>query len=139
MEEGSRPPQPEVSPMKPRLLVVDDEEPILSAIREYFQPRGYDVDCARELEEAEALLAHIRYALVIADVRLTGVHGNEGLELIRFIRERSPWTRIIVLTGYGSTEIEMEAIGRGVDAFLQKPQPLAELAAIAANLTGQGS
>ena len=125
--------------MKPRLLVVDDEEAILSAIREYFKPLGYDVDCARELEEAEALLAHIRYALVIADVRLTGVHGNEGLELIRFIRERSPWTRIIVLTGYGSTEIEMEAIGRGVDAFLQKPQPLAELAAIAANLTGQGS
>lgn len=123
--------------MKPRLLVVDDEESILSAIREYFLPLGYDVDCARELEEAEALLVHIRYALVIADVRLTGVHGNEGLELIRFIRERSPWSRIIVLTGYGSTEIEMEAIGRGVDAFLQKPQPLAELAAIAANLTGQ--
>jgi hypothetical protein len=33
----------------------------------------------------------------------------------------------------------MEAIGRGVDAFLQKPQPLAELAAIAASLTGQGA
>jgi DNA-binding response OmpR family regulator len=124
--------------MKPRLLVVDDEEPILSAIREYFEPLGYDVDCARELEEAEALLAHIRYALVIADLRLTGEHGSEGLELIRFVRERSPWTRIIVLTGFGSTEIETEAIGRGVDAFLQKPQPLAELAAIAANLTGQG-
>jgi DNA-binding response OmpR family regulator len=125
--------------MKPRLLVVDDEEPILSAIHEYFVPLGYDVDCARELEEAEALLAHIRYALVIADLRLTGVHGSEGLELIRFVRERSPWTRIIVLTGFGSTEIELEAIGRGVDAFLQKPQPLADLAAIAANLTGQGS
>jgi DNA-binding response OmpR family regulator len=125
--------------MKPRLLVVDDEEPILSAIREYFVPLGYDVDCARELEEAEALLAHIRYALVIADLRLTGVHGHEGLELIRFVRERSPWTRIVVLTGYGSTEIEREAIGRGVDAFLQKPQPLSDLAAIAANLTGQGS
>lgn len=124
--------------MKPRLLVVDDEESILSAIRDYFEPRGYEVDCARELEEAEALLSHIRYALLIADLRLTGVQGNEGLELIRFARERSPWTRTIVLTGYGSSEIEMEAIGRGVDAFLQKPQPLAALAAIAANLTGQG-
>ena len=89
------------------------------------------------VEEAEALLSHIRYALLIADLRLTGVQGNEGLELIRFARERSPWTRTIVLTGYGSTEIEMEAIGRGVDAFLQKPQPLSQLAAIAATLTGQ--
>lgn len=125
--------------MKPRLLVVDDEESILSAIRDYFEPRGYEVDCARELEEAEALLSHIRYSLMIADLRLTGVQGNEGLELIRFARDRSPWTRTIVLTGYGSTEIEMEAIGRGVDAFLQKPQPLAHLAAIAANLTGEGA
>lgn len=125
--------------MKPRLLVVDDEEPILSAIRDYFEAQGYEVDCARELEEAEALLSHIRYALLIADLRLTGVHGNEGLELIRFACDRSPWTRTIVLTGYGSTEIETEAIGRGVDAFLQKPQPLAQLVAIADSLTGRSA
>lgn len=123
--------------MKPRILVVDDEELILSAIREYLQPRGYEVDCARELEEAEALLTHVRYALLIADLRLSGAQGNEGLELIRFARERSPWTRIIVLTGYGSSEIEVEAVVRGGDAFLQKPQPLSELEAIVARLVYQ--
>lgn len=122
--------------MRMRILVVDDEEPILFAIRDYFEPLGWQVDCAQELEEAEALLSHIRYTLLIADLRLTGIHSNEGLELIRFVRERSPWTRVIVLTGYGSVEIEGEAVGRGVDAFLQKPQPLAALADIAARLTG---
>lgn len=121
--------------MSARLLVVDDEEPILFAISEYFEPLGYQVDCARELEEAEALLSHVRYALLIADLRLTGIHSNEGLELIRFARDRSPWTRIIVLTGYGSADMEAEALGRGVDAFQQKPMPLAELAEIVANLT----
>ena len=121
--------------MRPRILIVDDEEPILLALREYFVPLQYDVDCARELEEAEALLSHVHYALLIADLRLTGSHGNEGLELIRFVRERSPWTRIVVLTGYGSAEIESEAVGRGVDAFLQKPMPLADLAEIASALT----
>jgi len=123
--------------MKARMLVVDDEESILLAIREYFVPLRYEVDCAQELEEAEALLSHIRYGLLIADLRLTGIHGNEGLELIRFVRERSPWTRIVVLTGYGSPEMESEAIERGVDAFLQKPVPLAALADIAATLTHQ--
>jgi DNA-binding NtrC family response regulator len=121
--------------MSQRILVVDDEEPILFAIRDYFEPLGWQVDCAQELEEAEALLSHIRYTLLIADLRLSGIHSNEGLELIRFVRERSPWTRVIVLTGYGSMEIETEAVGRGVDAFLQKPQPLAALAEIAARLT----
>ena len=91
--------------MRMRIRVVDDEEPILFAIRDYFEPLGWQVDCAQELEEAEALLSHIRYTLLIADLRLTGIHSNEGLELIRFVRERSPWTRVIVLTGYGSVEI----------------------------------
>lgn len=121
--------------MSLRILVVDDEEPILFAVSEYFEPLGYQVDCARELEEAEDLLSHVHYALLIADLRLTGIHSNEGLELIRFARERSPWTRIIVLTGYGSTDMEAEALGRGVDAFLHKPRPLAELAEIVAVLT----
>lgn len=121
--------------MSARILVVDDEEPILFAISEYFEPLGYQVDCARELEEAEALLSHVRYALLIADLRLTGIHSNEGLELIRFTRDRSPLTRVIVLTGYGSADMEAEALGRGVDAFLQKPMPLAELAEIVAELT----
>lgn len=125
--------------MSPRILVVDDEEPILFAISEYFEPLGYQVDCARELEEAEALLAHLRYALLIVDLRLTGIHSNEGLELVRFARERSPWTRIIVLTGYGSADMEAEALDRGVDAFLHKPRPLSELAAIVAELTRQSA
>ncbi len=93
------------------------------------------MDCARELEEAEALLSHVRYGLLIADLRLTGGHSSEGLELIRFARERSPWTRVVLLTSYGSPELESEAISRGVDRFLQKPMPLADLARIAADLT----
>ena len=125
--------------MSPRILLVDDEEPILFAISEYFEPLGYEVDCARELEEAEALLAHGRYALLIADLRLTGIHSNEGLELVRFARERAPWMRIIVLTGYGSADMEAEAMDRGVDVFLHTPRPLSELAVIVAELTRQSA
>ncbi len=124
--------------MSERILVVDDDEPILAAIREYFGPLGYEVDCAHELEEAEALLAHVRYALLIADLRLTGSQSAEGLELVRFARERSPWTRTILLTGHGSQEVETEALGRGVDAFLQKPQPLSHLADVVGELMRSG-
>jgi len=120
--------------MSLRILVVDDEETILFAFREHFEPLGYEIDCAQELEEAEALLSHVRYGLLIADLRLTGSQSSEGLELIRYARERSPWTRIVVLTGSGSEAMKSEAMDRGVDAFLEKPRPLGELAALAANL-----
>jgi DNA-binding response OmpR family regulator len=122
--------------MAQRLLIIDDEEPILFALREYFTAYGYEVDCARELEEAEALLANVPYAAVIADLRLTGSHGAEGLEIIGYVRERCPWTRIILLTAYGSPEVEAEARRRGVDSFLHKPKPLPEVAQIVFALVG---
>jgi len=125
--------------MAQRLLLIDDEEPILFALREYFTAYGYEVDCAREMEEAEALLANVPYAAVIADLRLTGSHGAEGLEIIGYVRERCPWTRIILLTAYGSPEVEAEARRRGVDSFLHKPKPLPEVAQIVYALVGSPS
>ncbi|HTR02846.1 MAG TPA: response regulator [Thermoanaerobaculia bacterium] len=119
-----------------RILIVDDEEPILFAMREYFATKGYAVDCARETQEAEALLAKNRYALAILDLRLSGTPGAEGLDVIASVRARSRETRIILLTAYGSREIEAEARRRGADAFLQKPKPLAEVAQIASTLMG---
>lgn len=114
-----------------RILVVDDEEAIRDATREYLSALGYHVDAAQEREEAEALLCTCNYSLVIADMRLTGVHGREGLELVGYLRERCPWARVVVLTAYGSPDLEAEARRRGADAFLQKPVPLSELARLA--------
>jgi DNA-binding response OmpR family regulator len=120
-----------------RILIVDDEEPILFAMREYFATKGYEVDCARETSEAEALLSANRYDLAILDLRLSGTPGAEGLDVIEAVRALSPQTRIILLTAYGSREIEAEARRRGADAFLHKPKPLAEVAKIASGLMGQ--
>ena len=120
-----------------RLLVIDDEEPILFAFKEYFSAFGYAVDCAREVEEAEALLAHVRYEVVIADLRLTGVQGTEGLSIVRYAQERCPWARVIVLTAYGSPEIENEAYRLGADGFLHKPVPLPDVAQIVFGLVGE--
>lgn len=124
------------SPEKLRVLVVDDEETIVHATAMFFRAHGYEADIAREREEAEALLASARYALVIADMRLTGVHGREGLELLGFVRERCPWAKVIVLTGYVSGELAEEAQRRGADLFLEKPVPLSDLVKVAKSLLG---
>ncbi len=121
-----------------RILIVDDEEAIRDATREYLTALGYQVDAAQEREEAEALLTTNHYSLVICDLRLTGVHGKEGLELVGYLRERCPWARVVMLTAYGSPDLEAEAQRRGADVFLQKPVPLAELARLA-SILGQRS
>jgi len=122
-----------------RMLVVDDEEAIRFSLTDYFSLRGFEVESATELEQAEALLEAARFDVVIADLRLTGIHGTEGLDLIRYVRERSRDTRIILLTAYGNSDVRDEAARRGVDAFLQKPQPLIEIArAVDLALKGEG-
>jgi len=117
-----------------RMLVVDDEDSVVIAFRKYFSRHGFLVDVAREREEAEALIVTSHYDVVVADLRLSGSHGVEGLELLRFVRAHSRGTPVAILTAYGSPEIEKAAVELGGSVFLQKPKPLAEVAEAVAAL-----
>jgi len=118
---------------------VDDEAAIRFALTDYFRDSGWVVDAASEREEAEALLAHTEYEVVIADLRLTGIYGVEGLDIIQWCRHLRPQTRVVLLTGFGTPEIEEEAKRRGADAFLHKPLPLSELEKVVAGLVGNAA
>jgi DNA-binding response OmpR family regulator len=126
--------------MRPgRLLIVDDEDAIRFALAEYFKGNGWTVDAAGEKEEAEALLACTAYTVVIADLRLTGIYGVEGLDIVQWSRHLRPETRVVLLTGNGTPELETEARRRGVDAFLHKPLPLPQLEAVVDALVGDAA
>jgi len=118
----------------PRLLVVDDEESICFSMSEYFSLQGYRVDTAQELEEAERLIEATDYKVVIQDLRLGTTRSPDGLNIIKMIRDQNPRTRIIVLTAYGSAEMEDEALRCGADAFLRKPKPLSQVAQVVQGL-----
>ena len=118
----------------PRLLIVDDEESICFSMSEYFSLHGYDVDTARETEEVEKLIESTEYKVVVQDLRLDKNGNTQGLDMIRMIREQNPQTRIIVLTAYGSAEMEEEARRCGADAFLRKPKPLSQVAQVVEGL-----
>lgn len=121
-------------PLLPRILIVDDEESICFSMSEYFEHHGFNVDTARDVDEAEKLIQSADYKVVIQDLRL-GVNKNaDGLDIIKMIHKRQPGTRIIVLTAYGSAEIEEEAMRQGADAFLRKPKPLSQVAQVVQGL-----
>jgi DNA-binding NtrC family response regulator len=103
--------------MNMALLVVDDESSYLAMVCEYFRNRGYKV---REYEEAEALFCKYSYSLVITDLWMTSVHADEGLYLIDTIKEKSPQTKIILLSGRVSSTLHEEALKRGAHAVLGK-------------------
>lgn len=123
--------------MNRKLLIVDDEEAILFSLKIGFAKFGFDVDCAEESEEAEALLAHNIYLAVIADLNLTGTQVMEGLEFVRYAREISPTTRILIMTAFGTQEVKTEALKRGADKFLHKPQSLSAVTQIVMEMLGE--
>ena len=119
---------------RPRILVVEDEEPILFSLQDYLTAQGYQVDCARDIGEATAQCLATNYLAVIADLRLSGTGSMEGLEILQAVKERSPSTATILLTAYGSPAVDREARRRKVDVILSKPTPLSTLAKILSDL-----
>jgi DNA-binding NtrC family response regulator len=110
-----------------RILIVDDEEAILFAMRDYFTLRGYEVDTARGVDEAMTRVDTHAYAAVVADLCLSEMPSAEGLDVAGYVRQSRPSTRVILFTAYGSPEIEAEARRRGVLAVLKKPQALTDI------------
>ncbi len=119
---------------KRRLLVVDDEESIRFSMEEYFTHHGYAVETAKEVEQAERMIKTGKFEVIIQDLRLGTTKNPDGLTIIRLAHECSPETRIVVLTAYGSHEVEIEAKASGADAFLRKPLPLSQVAQVVRGL-----
>jgi len=61
------------------------------------------------------------YDAVIADLRLSGIAGEEGLDIIRYVKERNPDTQVILMTGYGNQDIMKKAYTLGAAYYFEKP------------------
>ena len=115
------------------VLLIEDEESLLTPIARYLERLGGTVLTAREREEAEALLENGRFDLIVLDLALSS-YGLEGLDLLRSIRQAGIGTPVLVLSGLVNADVEAEAVRRGAHAVLPKPQPLPELARVALRL-----
>ncbi len=107
--------------MMKRILIVDDEPTILLSLSYCLKTDGVEVITSSRIEAAEEALARYPFDLVIADIRMSGMYGIEGLELLRYVKELNPVTAVIIMTAYGSPEIKEEAFKRGSYYYYEKP------------------
>ncbi len=118
------------------ILVVDDEPHILKAVHYILDRAGYPVLAARDGEEALALFARDRPALVVADIMLPGM---DGYELCRRLRKSHPdsLTPFIFLSARDSVDDRVKGIRTGADAYLTKPFHREELLAMVEAVLGR--
>jgi two-component system, OmpR family, KDP operon response regulator KdpE len=108
-----------------RILVVDDEPQILRSLRTALTAAGYDIQTAATGEEALRQLQGRLPDLVILDLMLPGI---SGLEVCRWLRERSP-VPVLVLSARGEERDKVAALDLGADDYLTKPFGVEELLA----------
>lgn len=100
------------------ILVVDDEPLIRKSLYEILKIAGFKAQMAMTGEEAFNLLSNSVFDIVITDMKLPKM---SGLDLLYFIKKKSPETEVIMITGYGSIETAVEAIKKGAFDYVSKP------------------
>ena len=101
-----------------RVLVVDDDPVVGKSFNRVLAPQGYAVISAANGAEALDRLAREDYDLVYTDIRMPGM---DGIEVARQIRATRPWLPVVIVTGHGTEQNEMQAREIGVSAFVHKP------------------
>ncbi|MCC7404820.1 MAG: sigma-54-dependent Fis family transcriptional regulator [Bdellovibrionales bacterium] len=110
--------------MKPRILVVDDEESIREFLDIMLRKEGYDVTCAEDGQKALELLKKKSVDMVISDLQMPNM---TGIELLRNVKDQFPDMLFMMITAFGSTETAVEAMKLGAYDYLTKPFKIDEV------------
>ena len=131
-ETSARPPETGVD--RPVVLVVEDDPVLSVVIRRSIESlfSFYEVVHVTSSAAALAQIARRIVPLVITDYRLPA--STDGLKLAAMIRERSPETRIALITAYATPDVEQAAYTQGVDFYLPKPFLLKDLTLVVRNV-----
>ncbi len=101
-----------------KVLVVDDDPVVGKSFERVLEGKGWSVIVAYDAAQALERMREAEVDLLVADIRMPGMNG---LELAERVKQRRPWTPVMIVTGYGTEADEERARAAGVSAFLHKP------------------
>ncbi len=107
--------------MSASILVVDDEDAIVSSLSNILQDEGYDVSVAKSGAEALKIYTTDPPDLALLDIWMTEM---DGLETLRRIKELVPTAQVMMMSGHGSIETAVKAIKLGAYDYIEKPLSL---------------
>ncbi|MBX0311821.1 MAG: sigma-54 dependent transcriptional regulator [Sulfurihydrogenibium sp.] len=100
------------------ILVVDDEEDLLVSFKEILEEEGYKVDIESNPVKAVEMVKNNDYDLIISDLKMPGLAGNEFL---KEIRKYNDFVSFIILTAYGTVDTAVECMKNGAYDYISKP------------------
>src|SRR4029077_17598194 len=113
----------ESNAMQPRILIADDQQDILDALRLLLKGHGYATHGVTSPADMLEALAGGEFDLLLMDLNYARdtTSGQEGLDLLALLRENEYLPPVVVMTGWASVGLAVEAMQRGVADFVEKP------------------
>jgi len=108
---------------RPHILVADDQNDVLEALRLLLKGNGFDVDTTTSPSAALAALERRDYDAMLLDMNYTRdtTSGKEGLDMLSTLQSLEPHMPVVVMTAWGSIDNAVEAMRRGARDYIEKP------------------
>ena len=109
--------------VQPRILIADDQHDLLDALRLLLKGEGIAMEAVTSPEAVMDAVAKGTYDLLLMDLNYTGdtTSGREGIDLLARVQQQDGLLPVVAMTGWGSVDLAVEAMRRGVCDFVQKP------------------
>ncbi len=109
---------------KSKILVVDDEDALRTVLSGELTSKGYNVSTASDGDEAISGLQKKTFDLVVLDIKMPRMNG---FEVLKFIKEKHPTTKVVMLTGSGDLKVAIESKKLGAEGVVGKPCDFVDL------------
>jgi DNA-binding NtrC family response regulator len=117
-----------------RVLVIDDEKIVCERLSMELERAGLEVEAFTESSRALERMSSQPFDLVITDIKM---RGPNGIEVMNFVKENHPSTRVLVITGFATVETAKEVLKGGAVDFIPKPFKMSQLRELVLRLVAE--
>jgi DNA-binding NtrC family response regulator len=115
-----------------RVIVLDDEPIVCDRLKTALEKIGFYVETYSESQKAIDRTSEERFDVVVTDLKM---RKPDGLDVMDFVKQQSPSTKVIIITGFATVDTATEALKGGAVDFIAKPFKISELCDLIVKIT----
>jgi len=121
--------------MKPKkkVIVLDDEPIVCERLQPALEKIGFHVETYTESQKVIDRFQEEKFDVLVTDLKM---RKPDGIELMNFVKQHSPATKVIIITGFATADTAREAIKSGAEDFIAKPFKISQLSDLIVKITG---
>jgi DNA-binding NtrC family response regulator len=120
--------------MKPKKVIILDDEPIVcERLQPALEKAGFYVETYTESRKVIERVQEETFDVLVTDLKM---RKPDGIEVMNFVKGRSPSTKVIIITGFATVETAREAMKSGAEDFIAKPFKISQLRDLIVKITG---